>query len=481
MASPARLRRRMSMIKQLSVGFLAALLTLSCAHATSFDQARAMMLERSWTLKMNEADMAQKRYQVKEAQALNGPKVSLNSQYIEGSKEVNLALDNPAAQYGSAIGQTVGQILGPQLGQQVGSLLSKDEFHLNVKDDLSGPRVSVDAIWPIYTGGAIAAKQAATRAALTQAQADADHSRENLEVQLVQKYFGVQLARSIEALRQDVLDQQERDVMRARRFEQAGMIAKIERLNAQVNRDQGQRELLQSRTDRIVAERELSNLLQENQFGTLQTPLFIVRDIKTSRYWQDIALSANPMVRSIDARRAQADQAVNAAKSSYYPHVYLFGQYNAVRHYLTLPEPDWIAGIGVRFTLWDNRDRSARVGAARSQVMKAQAAQANVRDEVKKGVEIAWLRTQQALEQFDLTDSSLALAKENLRLREKAFASGLSTVDDVNDARNKLVAAEVARCLAAYRFVLSYAMLHAGSGQMNQFMNEINRTDVVKL
>ena len=479
------------MNKHLCVSVALAVLSLTAAHATSFDQARALMLERSWSLKMSQAELSQKRYQVKQAQALNGPKVVLNSQYIEGSKEVNLALNNPVAPFGPVIGQTIGSalgsnpnvgpVLGQALGQQAGALLSQNELHLRYKDDLSGPRVTLEATWPLYTGGAISAKQAATRAAVDQAQADLEYSQDALEVQLVQKYFGVQLARSIQALRQDVFTQQQRDLTRAERFEKAGMIAKIERMAAQVNRDQGEREFLQSRADTQVAERELMNLLQEVNIGELKTPLFVVHDIKSSQYWQTIALSANPMVKSIDARRNQADQAVKAAKSQYHPHVYAYGQYNAVRHYLTIPEPDWIAGIGVKFTLWDNRDRSAQVGAARAQVLKAQAAQASVRDEVKKGVDIAWLRTQQALEQFDLTESSVALAQENLRLREKAFANGLNTVDDVNDARNKLVGAQVARRLAAYRFVLSYAMLHAASGQMNQLLGAMDRADVVKL
>ena len=169
---------------------------------------------------------------------------------------------------------------------------------------------------------------------------------------------------------------------------------------------------------------------------------------------------------------------VQAAKGSYHPQVYLFGHYNMIKHYLTLPEPDWIAGIGISFTLWDNRDRSARVGSAQALVNKAQAAQSQARNEINKVVEVAWLKSNQALEQYRLSTSSIDLAKENVKLRERSFKEGLSTIDDVNDARNKLIAAQVAQRVAAYRFVVAYSLLHAASGTMLDFMDTFKRPDI---
>ena len=55
----------------------------------------------------------------------------------------------------------------------------------------------------------------------------------------------------------------------------------------------------------------------------------------------------------------------------------------------------------------------------------------------------------------------------------------MSTIDDVNDARNKLIGAEVAQRVAAYRFVVSYSLLHAASGKMNDFLTVFDRADWV--
>lgn len=456
---------------------LCAVMTAPCSFAAgiSFEHARALMQERADTLKMSRADIEQRQEQVRESRSLSGPKISLNAQQVEGRKDINMSLDNPLSSLSS------NPLLGPVLGPEASAFLGQDKIKFNFEEDISGPRASIDMMWPIYTGGAISAKQQATRAALRQAQAGLDKTKDELDSLLVQKYFGVQLARSVEKLRADLLKQQERDLNRAKRFEKAGMIAKIERLSAQVNRDAAERDFVASQTDRKVAETELAELLREDSVGRLDTPMFVTDDLKTLPYWQDLALSHNPILKALDAQHEQAQMGVQAAKGSYHPQVYLFGHYNMIKHYLTLPEPDWIAGIGVSFTLWDNRDRSARVGSARALVNKARAAQSHARNEINKVVEVAWLKSNQALEQYRLTTSSIELAKENVRLRERSFKEGLSTVDDVNDARNKLIAAQVAQRVAAYRFVVAYSLLHAASGRMMDFMNAFSRSDITVL
>ena len=454
---------------------ICAMMTAPAVYAAgvSFEHARALMQERADMLKMSSADIEQRQQQVKEARSLSGPKISLNAQQVEGRKDINMSLDNPLSSI--SLNPALGSMLGPQLG----SLLKQDKFKLSYEDDISGPRASIDLMWPIYTGGAISAKQQASDAALRQARASHDKTLDELDTLLVQKYFGVQLARSVEKLRSDLLAQQERDLNRAKRFEKTGMIAKIERLSAQVNRDAAERDFIASQTDRKVAETELADLLREETIGRLDTPMFVTKDLKTLAYWQDLALANNPTLKALEAQHEQARMGVKAAKGSYHPQVYLFGHYNMIKHYLTLPEPDWIAGIGVSFTLWDNRDRSARVGSAQALVNKAQAAQSQARNEINKVVEVAWLKSGQALEQYRLSTSSIDLAKENVRLRERSFKEGLSTVDDVNDARNKLIAAQVAQRVAAYRFVVAYSLLHAASGRMMDFMNAFGRPDVI--
>ena len=84
----------------------------------------------------------------------------------------------------------------------------------------------------------------------------------------------------------------------------------------------------------------------------------------------------------------------------------------------------------------------------------------------------------QAREQFRLFDSSVELARENLRLRERAFEEGQSVAIDVNEARNSLVRAETGRAQIAYEFVVSLGALLEASGQIGRFPEFMKRAEV---
>ena len=394
--------------------------------ALDFSQARQLAHDRVDSIKVEAAEIAKRESEAKSARSLHGPKIELDSKQIWGRKTLDYGTVN--------LGGLIPGLHLPPI----------DLYH---EEDIGGPRAAINAQLPIYMGGAINAKVRAADEAVYESQARTQAQRDTVDTELAQKYFAVQLA-----------------------------LSKLERMAVEVNRDTAKRELLTAQTNRRVAESELAGLLREESVGELKNPLFVVtEDIGTLKSWQDKALGASPVLKSVVAQRRQAEQGVTAAKAAWHPQVYAFANYNMIKHYLTIPEPDWIAGIGLKFTLWDNKDRNASIAAANSRVTKAQAAHDEARNRIQTAVQTAYLKSNEAREAYRLTDSTLSLAKENLRLREKGFSEGLSTADEVNDARTKLLAAEIARRVAAYRFVVAWAMLNAVSGDMNAFEQSVTR------
>ena len=423
--------------------------------ALDFSQARQLAHDRVDSIKVEAAETAKRESEAKSARSLHGPKIELDSKQIWGRKTLDYGTVN--------LGGLIPGLHLPPI----------DLYH---EEDIGGPRAAINAQLPIYMGGAINAKVRAADEAVYESQARTQAQRDTVDTELAQKYFAVQLARSIERLQNAMLHQQELEVRKALRFEKTGTISKLERMAVEVNRDTAKRELLTAQTNRRVAESELAGLLREESVGELKNPLFVVtEDIGTLKSWQDKALGASPVLKSVVAQRRQAEQGVTAAKAAWHPQVYAFANNNMIKHYLTIPEPDWIAGIGLKFTLWDNKDRNASIAAANSLVTKAQAAHDEARNRIQTAVQTAYLKSNEAREAYRLTDSTLSLAKENLRLREKGFSEGLSTADEVNDARTKLLAAEIARRVAAYRFVVAWAMLNAACGDMNAFEQSVTR------
>lgn len=433
--------------------------------AMTFDDARAIYREKSALFRVDAAEVERARAAAESAKALSGPRVDLIAMHVEGKKEIEIDVPEKI------------QSAGKLLGQYNLPVSIPSSYGINY--DLGGPRAVLQATWPLYTGGRISAQQDALAHKVREAEALQSERVEEKDAELAQRYWGVQLARSVAQLRESRLADEEAQVVRAKRFEAKGLISKLERMSVEVSRDTAKREATAAETSARVAETELMAELREKTLPELSTPLFVLTgDLGTLSGWQKKARLNSPLLRKTDAQIQQAQEAVRAAKGNFHPQVFAFGMKNLVKHYLTPVEPDWMAGIGVKFTLWDNKDRMSDISAAKALVTKATAAREETDNKLMSAVEVAFLRTTEAREEYDLTVSTVALAAENLRLREKSFSEGLSTALDVREARTQLTGAEIAQRAAAYKFVVSWAMLHASSGAMPEFSDSLKRADL---
>ncbi len=413
----------------------------------SFEAARAALLAKSDRLKAAEANINRQEFEVRAVETLGYPELTLNATQVYGRKTFDL----------SAL--------------PIG--VSAYDYNFD------GPRSSVLMTWPIYTGGKVGAAQKLREAELTGARAELLEAEERLDFQLVGRYFGLRLATTIEGLRQVQLEQAERQLARSRRFEAQGQISAVERLSAQVSRDEVARDVVKAQRERESAEAALARMLRQTGASRPTTPLFVVTSpIEPLAVWLREAELRNPTLALIKSKGQAADQGIAVARADYLPQVFAFGQYNFITTYLTPIEPNWIAGIGVNIKLFSREDRASKVGAARAQKAQVDALEAEAVNGIQSAVEVAWLRLGQAREQFRLFDSALELARENLRLRERAFEEGQSVTIDVNEARNSLIRAETGRAHIAYEFVVALGALLEASGQIGRFPEFMNRAEV---
>ena len=421
----------------------------------SFFMARNIMYERSDSLKAAQWNVQSKREAMESTKWLHGPTISAQAFEIWGETRIDIDKSVPTP---------------------LGAMPVQLEENYN----FSGPRASISGTLPIFTGGKIPAIQKTSKFALDEAKAQHRNQSVELDAELIGKYFGLQLAVSVQKLRQDMLAQQNRELERAIKFEQQGMISRVECMGVQVARDAAEREFLKARDAARTARLQLARLMLEENFGALTTPLFVLKKpLEAMKHWAELAVSNNPQVAVVEARVKQADQGVEASKSSWSPQIFAFGQYSFIRHYQTAIEPTWLAGLGINLTIWDAKDRLSSYRSARATLRQARAAHAEAVNQVRTAAETAWLNTQNAREQYNLTASTVSRAQENLKLKSRGFGEGLSTALDVTEARNQLLEAEVGRRVAAFEFIVNYAMLHAIAGKMDDFMSAYNRHEVI--
>ena len=194
----------------------------------SFADAVAAARSRNESLLAARAEERQRQDERKAAKGLYFPTVSFVPLYTHLNEEILLDLD-PI--------RDVVLKLHPQVPP---ALVPPFEETLFKQDML---RLPLTARWPLFTGGRIRAANRAAEARVQDASAQARMAEEGVTRALVRAYFGLRLALADKAVRTDVLDGLERHVADARRLEEEGLIAKAERLSAEVARAEADRQL----------------------------------------------------------------------------------------------------------------------------------------------------------------------------------------------------------------------------------------------
>lgn len=425
------------------------------AAGLSFNAAREMLHASNNALKAARENVESKKLASDSLKWLHGPTVSVGAAEVWGELKVDVdrSLSTPDGAMPIDISDTY---------------------------NFSGPRAAITGTVPIFTGGRIGAAQKTASYAVAEAEAMRDQQANALEAELASKYFGLQLALSLQSLREATLKEEEQELARARQFEKEGMISHVEVMTVKVARDSAEREQLKARNGARAARLELERLLLSSSLAPLTTPLFVLRHaIAPMQSWVDRAMKNNPRLAQIEARVKQADQGVASAQSAWFPQVLGFGQYFFAKPHQTYLKPEWLAGVGVNLTIWDSRDRLASYKSAKAMLREARSTQSDITNLVRTAAETAWIHAQNAREQYDLTASSVGLARENLKLKKAGFAEGLYTALDVTQARDQLLAAEVERRVAAFEFVVNYALLHVVAGAMPDFIKACDKNDIL--
>lgn len=330
----------------------------------------------------------------------------------------------------------------------------------------SGIRSQLNLLWPLYTGGRTDAARQQARARVTEAEAEQRQLQLQQLKRLFDLYFSSQMMQQVVQVRQQALQTLEAHVHKAKRFEQEGLITRLNRMQAEVAHAEARREAVMAQRQLSDVRAALQNLLQLNELGCLSTPLpQPVPLTKPADWFVSQAKRHNPAFQQLLAKDQQLKQQLRIEQGKRLPEVFLVGSYDLNRSATPLTEPDWSIGLGMRyhFTTPINRQASAHVVHSRQHQLAFSHQQADA--DIQLAVESSYRAVLLHLEQFELLQQDLQLAREHARLQHHAFEQGMATSLDVTDARLKQAAAEVQALQAAFQYSSALAQLTQLSGQ----------------
>ena len=159
----------------------------------------------------------------------------------------------------------------------------------------------------------------------------------------------------------------------------------------------------------------------------------------------DKAFLTRPDVKSSEFRIKAGETQVNIAKSSWYPQVSAFAEYNYNNPNMRIVparsrfDQTWAAGIQVSMDIWNWGLNSAQSRQAEAQLAQALDASALTKEAIQIEVMQSYTLMKQAVDKIPVTESSIKQAEEQVRVINAKYASGNAILTDILDAETALL------------------------------------------
>ena len=441
--------------------FLMSVVAEVAAQTTylTLDDALLLGFERNPAIAATEyAEQAAHR----ERQAAIGlfmPKISVKGAYTHLNRDVKIDFNSML----TSLAPILGGVL-PSLGLDLSYTLQRRNTAF-----LGG-----DVVMPIFSGGKIWIANKVAKINEQRTQQQSRQVRGVLIVEIIERYFGVELAKRGVAIREEavvVVGQHLHDVVL---LEKEGMAVESERLYAEYRLAEAERDLQRARLQLETAHKALQTSLGMTEVIEPSTPMFLLSKIEPLEYYVAMAELHNPQLGEVERLRELARMNLRLHRANYFPEIAAMGGMVFCNHQLSSLVPRMAVGVGLNFKIFDGLNREYKASAARLQLRRVEALERKAEQDITLLVEDLYNKVQSVLATLSAVERSERFGEEFLRAKQSAFREGMATVTDVVDATLNLSRARLERVQTAYEFDTALARLLNASGMCENFVQYLN-------
>lgn len=458
------------------LAFLLLNLSVLGVHAQiplSFEESLQLLKSGNRSLKIADKEIKIAKAERDKLNAFWYPSLQSSGLWMRMSEKIEVkqsltALTDPAKQFIQSIVPKE-QFLSSILDQIGATVLS---FPLTPRN-LSG--VNLTAEWVVFAGGKRFHANQIGRNMVSMAQENRAQVSATQQVLLTQHYYGLQLARQMEAVRKEVYRGLQTHYEHALKLEASGLIDKAGRLLAQVNMEEAKREWEAASKETKVVQQALKTLLNRSEGDEdfcPTSPLFMNDSLPPKCLFEMQVGGGNYLLRQLALQQQVARHELHIAQSGYLPNIAVFGKQTLYAHGIASNLlPRTFIGIGFTWNLFDGLNREKKIRQARLTRQMLALGQMKALDDLKVGIDQWYTQLQKAQDNVKALNATIALSEELVRIRKRSFAEGMATSVEVVDAENLLGKAKVARLAAYYEYDLALMNLLALCGIPEQFAN----------
>ena len=450
----------------------------------SLEEALEMTLSDNPAIRAAEFNRRAAQQERRAAIGLRMPQIGITGSYAYLGKDIEIDLNNTKTPVQNLAGQILqsGMIPSdyiPSISQMLSGAMAAS-WALPLQDRSLG-FVGGDVTVPLWMGGKINAANRAARINEQTARSQGIQQRNALVSELVERYYGLALARQVVVVRQQVVDGVRKHLEDAAALEAQGMISRSEKLYVEFKMSEAERDLqnAQSQVETIAA--ALNSTIGQTDNDQPVTAMFILERIEPLDHFRTLAAERNPLLDQVDQKRRLAYEGVRAQRSSFLPQVVAMGGMSFYDYQVSKVLPRWAVGVGVNFKLFDGLNREYKYSAAKQTVRRVEALQDKAGNDISVLVEKLYNQMENYRTQMASIEASLAFAEEYLKTKNAAFLEGMSSSTDLIDAELNLAKVKTERIEAAYRYDVSLAQLLEAAGISDEFTAYMRRQDARRI
>ena len=450
----------------------------------SLEEALEMTLSDNPAIRAAEFNRRAAQQERRAAIGLRMPQIGIPGSYAYLGKDIEIDLNNMQTPVQNLAGQILqsGMIPSdyiPSISQMLSGAMAAS-WALPLQDRSLG-FVGGDVTVPLWMGGKINAANRAARINEQTARSQGIQQRNALVSELVERYYGLALARQVVVVRQQVVDGVRKHLEDAAALEAQGMISRSEKLYVEFKMSEAERDLqnAQSQVETIAA--ALNSTIGQTDDYQPVTAMFILERIEPLDHFRTLAAERNPLLDQVDQKRRLAYEGVRAQRSSFLPQVVAMGGMSFYDYQVSKVLPRWAVGVGVNFKLFDGLNREYKYSAAKQTVRRVEALQDKAGNDISVLVEKLYNQMENYRTQMASIEASLAFAEEYLKTKNAAFLEGMSSSTDLIDAELNLAKVKTERIEAAYRYDVSLAKLLEAAGISDEFTAYMRRQDARRI
>ena len=279
-------------------------------------------------------------------------------------------------------------------------------------------------------------------------------------------YFMLAAEKQVVAVRETVKARAEVH-RQAQEFFSLGIRAKVDVARAEANLFTAKTALIRAENNREIARVELANAMgmASLEERTLTEPSPVSLALPERSQAQQEAMRNRAELQQFTALKSAASANLKSAKSSYLP--ILSGTASIGYADRDFPPSGNVWGMGLNLTmpLFSGFSSVEQVREANANIRAIEARQSDLKLQIIKEVESAWLGGNEAAARMVSTEKEVAATNESQALAEGRYHEGIGSIIEVTDAQTQALDAQTAHIQAMYDYYISLARLDRAVGK----------------